>query len=152
LGERPIPATICCTSDNVAQNHYCDGTRARTRSNATWVKSSLDPWNVKVWEIRPIPQTRRIATDSNPLRITWCRAIKDEQLMPARRGDMAIWRCCDSAYITRASESREYGAHSHAVTMRAGYGCQERYSHSRCCTLVQCYGDGEGFSVAEVGA
>ena len=76
----------------------------------------------EVGEVGPVPELAGIAADADPVRVRGRRAVEDEELVPARRGDERVRGGGDGAARTRALEGWEESAGAHGVTVGAGDG------------------------------
>lgn len=81
----------------------------------------LNTWSSEVGKRRPITQMRWVTSDSNPLRVRRCSIVKNEELEPARRAYMRVWRSGNSASASNAREGWEDNTVVHAIAMRAGH-------------------------------
>ena len=92
----------------------------------TFVRSSLGPSSAscsegadagarEVGEGRPVTELTGIAADADPVRVRGRRAVEDEDLVPARRGDERVRGRDDRARRSRARELGEERAHVHRV-------------------------------------
>jgi len=85
----------------------------------------------------PVAEFSRVASDADPLGVRRRGTIKDEQLVPAGRGDVHVGRRFDGAVVARASHLGEDDTSSHQVTMGAGGGGDKRDLQVCCGTLEE---------------
>ena len=86
-------------------------------------RSVLDTREGEVGERGPVAQPRGVTADAHPLgeRRRW--PVEHEQLVPARRRDLRVWRRGDRAGVQDACELREDRAAAHRVAVGRGRGC-----------------------------
>lgn len=64
---------------------------------------------------------RWVTSDPNPLRVRRRSIVKNEELEPARRANMRVWRSGNGTYASDAREGWEDNTVVHAIAMRAGH-------------------------------
>ena len=113
------------------------------------VRKSSYARRVEARQSRPVANLSGVATDTDEHAMRWCRAIKNEQLMPPWRRDIRVWWCSDGARVAIASEGGEDSAASHGVAVSARHRRNERDAH--CLTLERLYVDLVSPAVGPVG-
>jgi hypothetical protein len=92
----------------------------------------------------PLSKTTRVTTNPDPLGHTRRRSVQDEHLVPARRSNLRIRGSLNRTRASTAREGREERSLTHAVTVGARYGAEQRNGG-----YGACVGDGDCGAVGE---